>query len=100
MAHFRGTVQGGRGTASRLGHKTTGLLVTASTWEHTVRTQLWYDAVKGEDWCSVYIENSDGTSRCLYSGLLSGKNPQEDSMPQPVFSLQELETAQKEIAGE
>lgn len=32
MAHFRGTIQGTQGEASRLGTKKTGLQVRAQTW--------------------------------------------------------------------
>lgn len=32
MAHFRAVIQGSRGEASRLGHKSTGLMVKAQTW--------------------------------------------------------------------
>lgn len=99
MAHFYGTVRGGRGTASRLGHKNTGLMTTAQTWQHTVTTRLWHDIPSGEDWLSVQITGSDGKVVDLYCGTLSGKNPVEN-MPQPVFTLQEIESAQEEIAGD
>lgn len=32
MAHFRAVIQGSRGEASRLGHKSTGISVKAQTW--------------------------------------------------------------------
>lgn len=37
MARFRGTVQGGRTEASRLGHKNTGLVTTTNGWNAGVR---------------------------------------------------------------
>lgn len=40
MAHFRGTVQGGRSEASRLGHKTTGLTVNACSWNGAIEVTL------------------------------------------------------------
>ena len=40
MAHFRGTVAGGRGDASRLGHKTTGLTTTCNTWDLGIKVSV------------------------------------------------------------
>lgn len=100
MAHYYGTVKGGRGEASRLGHKTTGLVTTAQTWSHTVTTALHYDEATGRDMLSVCVSAQDGSSiRCLYSGFLDGKpEPQVPDM-QPVFTLKEIEAAKNEIAG-
>jgi hypothetical protein len=39
MARFMGTVQGGRGRASRLGHPETGLTVKANGWDAGVRVE-------------------------------------------------------------
>ena len=40
MARFRGTLQGNRGQASRLGTEKTGLSVTANGWHTGVSVQL------------------------------------------------------------
>lgn len=40
MAQFRGTIQGNRGEASRLGTKNGGLTVTANGWDTGVRVEL------------------------------------------------------------
>ena len=40
MAHFRGTVAGNRGPASRLGHKTTGLTTTCNTWDLGIKVDV------------------------------------------------------------
>jgi hypothetical protein len=40
MAQFRATIQGNRGQASRLGTKSTGLVVTANGWDTGVRVEL------------------------------------------------------------
>ena len=39
MAQFRGRVQGGRGMASRLGSKNSGLWVAASRWVTGMRVE-------------------------------------------------------------
>lgn|SRR5512143_1278688 len=104
MAHYYGTVQGGRGTASRLGHKTSGLVTTARTWTHTVTVALHYDEASGRDECSVCISANDGSKiRSIYSGFLDGMAasiPVTDvPVMEPVFTLQEIEAAKEEIAG-
>jgi len=43
MARFRGLIQGGRGEASRLGHKTTGLRVEADGWNAGVKVHAYVD---------------------------------------------------------
>lgn len=104
MAHFYGTVQGGRGTASRLGHKSTGLVTTAKTWSHTVTVALHHDVATGRDECSVCISAQDGSDiRCIYTGFLDGRNeviPPDLPLMEPAFTLQEIEAATQEIAGE
>lgn len=52
MAQFRGTVQGNRSEASRLGHKTTGLTTTCNAWDVGVRCEAVH--VDGGDIIRVY----------------------------------------------
>lgn len=54
MAHFRGTVQGGRSEASRLGHKTTGLRVSANGWNIGVDVVLTHNSETGKDEVVVF----------------------------------------------
>lgn len=68
MAHFRGTIQGGRGKASRLGHKTSGLRVTARSWTDGVNVELSWNDELGTDWLSIYMESGP----TLYRGRLDG----------------------------
>jgi len=49
MAHFRGTVQGGRSAASRLGHKTTGIDTSANGWHAGVSVRGSYQSEKDRD---------------------------------------------------
>ncbi len=44
MAHFYGTIQGNRGQASRLGSKTSGLSLTAASYQGAVNTHLFEQA--------------------------------------------------------
>jgi len=75
MAHFYGTLQGGRGEASRLGHKSSGLQVRAASWQGSVCVYLEHDEKTGEDIATVRLEpwHGQGKSRILYQGPVSGK---------------------------
>ena len=53
MAQFRGTIQGNRGRASRLGTKNSGLSVSANGWHIGVRVEL--DHVDSKDIATVYL---------------------------------------------
>ena len=68
MARFRGTVQGGRGEAHRLGHATSGLVTRANGWNASIVTEL-FDK-DGEDWTRVlHVTNTE--SVVLYYGPLN-----------------------------
>jgi len=62
MAQFRGTIEGNRGEASRLGTKASGLTVTANGWDTGVRVELSHRA--GRDVVLIYrtggSNNPDG----------------------------------------
>lgn len=49
MAHFRASLQGQRGTTSRLGSKASGLDVRVNGWNRGIRVTARYDATAGED---------------------------------------------------
>lgn len=70
MARFRGTVQGGRGEASRLGHNTSGLLVYAQSYSGDVYVRL-FDK-DDEDWVTIGIKDHySSTDFYLYRGPVS-----------------------------
>lgn len=54
MAQFRGTVQGNRGEASRLGNKSSGLTVTCNGWNMGVKVVATYDNETDTDVFKVY----------------------------------------------
>lgn len=66
MARFYGTVQGGRGQASRLGHPNSGLTTVAHSYTGRIRVDL-FDR-KGEDHCRITFENDRVWVRELYCG--------------------------------
>lgn len=77
MAQFRGTIQGSRGSASRLGGKESGLTVTANGWDvgATVKAQ----EIDGEDTIIIYLTSGSngGPSRLL------GRFTRADILPKP-----------------
>jgi hypothetical protein len=73
MAHFYGKVLGGRGEASRLGHKSSGLQVLAASWQGAVFVSLYVND-DGVDCARVCLTTHQGagTHRELYDGPVSG----------------------------
>lgn len=73
MARFRGTVAGGRGEASRLGHATTGLRTIAKGWGGKIVVSLIVHArgtVREQDWAEVTHVDKEGVHKTLYFGPL------------------------------
>lgn len=69
MAHFRATIKGMRGEASRLGSRDSGLNVTCNGWRDGVHVAA--DVVDGEDVFNIYSNGgSDGRGR-FYIGYVS-----------------------------
>jgi hypothetical protein len=68
MARFRGTVQGGRGEASRLGHSTAGLVVLAQSYSGDVFVHL-YD-YQGQDQVRIRVghHGESRVGKIIYDG--------------------------------
>jgi len=77
MAHFRGTIRGGRGLSSRLGTKNSGLATRAASWQGAVEVTL--TERNGVDWAEVALvhHHGAGTMRTLYDGPVSGMDGAE-----------------------
>jgi hypothetical protein len=75
MAHFRGTIKGVRGEASRLGTKASGLTANIASWQGAVDVRLWHDEETGQDMAevSLSLHHGVGTNRVLYSGPVNGE---------------------------
>ena len=70
MARFRGTIQGSRGDASRLGTPRSGLTVTADGWDIGCRVEM--TAEDGEDRIRVYLtggSNDRETPTLIWNGV-------------------------------
>ena len=69
MAHFRGTVQGNRAEASRLGTKNSGLVVTANGWEIGVDVRLGINK-EGEDFVDITVNRGSNGYETLRTETL------------------------------
>lgn len=98
MAHFRGTIKGARGEASRLGHKRSGLCVEAQSWQGKVSVGLYHDEATGLDMARVWLvpHHGNGSTKELYIGPVSGEalrnfpinlNPTKGEMQEVVLRL-------------
>ena len=74
MAHFRGTIHGQRGRASRLGSTKSGLSAHIASWQGAVNVHLSHDAVTGVDYVEVALTShyGQGVSKTLYFGPVQG----------------------------
>jgi len=80
MSHFYGSCQGNRGEATRGGSKASGYDTIAASWEGSVKTRLWYNEDKDEDWCTVSLApwHGAGTYKTLYEGPVSGNGVERE----------------------
>ena len=62
MAHFRATIQGNRGEASRLGTKGSGLDADVNGWDSGVSVRASYNNEKKRDEFSIYLTGGSGYS--------------------------------------
>tara|TARA_R100001015_G_C4633828_1_gene199309 strand:- start:3246 stop:3512 length:267 start_codon:yes stop_codon:yes gene_type:complete len=69
MAQYRGTIQGNRGEASRLGTKSSGLTMTSNGWESGIKVRAYFDAESNKDWFIVW---STGGSNARTGNRLLG----------------------------
>jgi hypothetical protein len=79
MAHFRGTIQGNRTEASRLGTKASGLQANVASWEGAVVVEAWHNKEDGHDWVEVKLVthiNGAGANPdiTLYEGPIGGSH--------------------------
>lgn len=69
MAHFRGTIQGNRGQASRLGDMQSGLVMHCNGWNSGIKIRAYFDKETNQDCFFVW---STGGSKASTSNRLLG----------------------------
>lgn len=79
MSHFYGSLQGGRGEATRCGHKNSGIRTTAASWKGAISVEIQH--VDGEDIAVVSMHrwHGNGNNKVIYRGPIGEyKNSLED----------------------
>ena len=75
MANFYGTVQGGKGLASRIGNKISGMTVTCNGWNSGIRIEAYVDS-NGIDTFKVY--QTSGSTNSTSDKLLTMVNDERN----------------------
>jgi len=74
MAQFRAEIQGGRGSVSRLGHKTTGITSHTCGWDTGVEVEGHYDEELGDIFLVWQTSGSGMRRNKILLGKLQGRN--------------------------
>jgi hypothetical protein len=82
MSHFYGTLQGGRGRATRCGTKKSGLDTRAASWGGCISVDLYHDEKTGEDCFTVYQtqhpSNGAGIRETIAEGVIGQPTKKEN----------------------
>ena len=81
MAQFKAEIQGGRGSVSRLGHKTTGITSHTWGWDSGVEVEGHHDEELGDIFLVWQTSGSGNKRRRILLGKLVGQsfNAQENT---------------------
>ena len=74
MAQFRAEIKGGRGSVSRLGHKTTGITSHTCGWSSGIRVEGHYDEELGDIFLVYQTSGSGFKGREVLIGKLVGES--------------------------
>ena len=72
MAQFRAEIKGGKGSVSRLGHKTTGISSHTCGWDSGIRVEGHHDEDLGDIFLVYQTSGSRFKSRSILLGKLVG----------------------------
>ena len=68
MAQYRGTIEGSRGQASRLGAKTSGLTTTTKSWTTETTVYYYWDETAQEDCVRITVRKMYGNEVTIFDG--------------------------------
>lgn len=94
MSHFYSSIKGGRGEATRCGHKTTGIRAIVKTWHAEIETYLTHR--DGVDWANVFLRNEKGQTIVLYDGPLNAEREFVTQFQQ-TYTLKQIEDSKEYI---
>jgi len=72
MAQFRAEIKGGKGSVSRLGHKTTGISSHTCGWESGIRVEGHHDEDLGDIFMVYQTSGSGFKGKSVLLGKLIG----------------------------
>ena len=72
MAQYRAEIKGGKGSVSRLGHKTTGISSHTCGWESGIRVEGHYDEDLGDVFMIYQTSGSGFKGKSVLLGKLVG----------------------------
>ena len=72
MAQFRAEIKGGKGSVSRLGHKTTGISSHTCGWESGIRVEGYHDDDLGDIFLVWQTSGSGFKGKSVLLGKLVG----------------------------
>ena len=73
MAQFRGTVQGNRSQASRLGHKTAGLTTECNGWDTGVKVEArWNEELQCDEFIIFHTNGSSMKRKFVQIAKITG----------------------------
>lgn len=84
MAQFYAWMQGARGAATRLGHKTSGIRTCTKSYAGQVAVEMWHSSADDTDRVRVTLEphgGDSGRSVVLYHGPCDGWRTYHDRHP-------------------
>lgn len=67
MARYRGNIQGARGSASRLGHKSSGISACVNGWHLGIDVTASYDSKDDVDIFRVYVNGGSNRNTPEYN---------------------------------
>ena len=74
MAQFKAEIKGGRGSVSRLGHKTTGISSHTCGWESGIRVEGHFDEELGDIFLVWQTSGAGFKSKSVLLGKLVGES--------------------------
>ena len=74
MAQFRAEIKGGKGSVSRLGHRTTGISCQANGWDSGIRVEGHYDEDLGDIFLVYQTSGSGFKGKSVLLGKLVGNS--------------------------
>jgi len=71
MGHFRATIEGNRGKASRLGTKSSGIAATVNGWDCGITVRAYHNRTTDRDEFDVTLTSGSGHGPSKHLGIFT-----------------------------